>query len=231
MLIIVFALSLVPSILIYLMLKNRKPQDIEYKKICTSALRRGAFPGAVFVILFSAVLYIFEIVLKLLGANAVIVSMYQDFILAALSEELVKYMLLKRLLKKTNYPYTQTDIVSWMMLIGMGFGILEAFWYAIGANAGMMLTRGICAMHCGYGFIMGYFVSRGMQTGKKKYTICGILLPFLLHGLYDFCLSDTLTQISEDFAYVSLALAIIAIITLIIAIIYIKKDRKQAAYE
>ncbi len=231
MLIIVFALSLVPSILIYLMLKNRKPNDIEYKKMCKTALIKGAFPGALFVILFSATLYTFEIAMRLLGANAIILAIYNDFVLAALSEELVKYYMLRTLLKKSTYPYSRTDIISFMMLIGIGFGMLEALWYAIGANAGMMLTRGICAMHCGYGFIMGYFVSKGIQTGNRKYTVVGFFLPLLLHGMYDFCLSDTLAQISEDFAYISLALAIVAIITLIIAIVYIRRDRKQAAYE
>ena len=65
-----------------------------------------------------------------------------------------------------------------------------------------------------------------MQTGLKKYTLLGILIPFLMHGLYDFCLSDVLDNISWYFGCVSLTLAGVAVITLIIAIITIRRSAK-----
>lgn len=109
--------------------------------------------------------------MAVLGGGAVPIAIYHNFIVLALAEEIAKYRILKGLLKKNPYPYTWIDITSSMMIVGIGFEITESVAYAFGSNAGMMLTRGLTAMHCGYGFIMGYFIGKGMQTGQKRYTI------------------------------------------------------------
>lgn len=231
MLILVFAISLVPVILIYRWLQKRKGEDREYKKICLRALKRGSFLCAALVALLSAVFYIIERILVVLGVGTVLIEIYHNFILLALAEELVKYWVLNGLIKKNPYPYSRLDITVFMMIIGCGFQIIESVVYTMGANAGMMLARGLTVMHCGYGFIMGYFVAKGMQTGKKRYTIMGIVIPFLLHGTYDCCLSDVIGEINENFVYVSLALALVGILTLIVAILHIRKVRELPEYQ
>ena len=227
--IIIFIVSLIPAILIYRWLRNRR-EDKEYRHICACALKRGATLCVLLVLALSAIFYVVERLLVAVGAGDLLAAIFRNFIVLALAEETAKYLMLKGLLKKHPYPYAWIDITSLMMIVGMGFGITESVAYAFGANAGMMLMRGITAMHCGYGFIMGYFVGKGMNTGKKKYTAIGFLIPFLLHGMYDFCLSDTLGAISENFAYVSLALAVAALITLIVSIIHIHKAGKSEKY-
>ncbi len=227
MLILIFVLSLLPSYLIYRFLRNRKVEDKEYKRICFSALKRGMFLSVALTMVVSSLFYIVERILVALGASTIAITVYHNFILFALAEELVKYYVLKNILKKNPYPYDSLDIVSLMMIVGMGFGITEAIVYAIGANAGMMLVRGFTAMHCGYGFIMGYYIAKGIETKKKKYTILGIIIPFILHGSYDTCLSEVIWEVNENFMYVSLLLAVVAIITLIVAILYIRKANKK----
>ena len=231
MLILVFILSLAPSVLIYRWLRNKKAEDSAYQSICVRALKRGAFLCALLVLLLSAIFFAIERIMTVSGVGSVPIAIYHNFIVLALAEEISKYRILKGLLKKNPYPYTWIDITSLMMIVGTGFEITESVAYAFGSNAGMMLTRGLTAMHCGYGFIMGYFIGKGMQTGQKRYTILGILVPFLLHGIYDACLSDVLWEISENFAYVSLGLAAAALITLVIAITYVQKAGKNAEYK
>ena len=230
MLILIYILSLLPSVLIFLWLRKINAEDTEYRIICNRALKRGLFLCAALVLLFSSIFYIIEKIMGLLGAGPVILGIYHDLILTALVEELVKYRVLKGLIKKNPYHYSWIDIISLMMIIGIGFGLIESLFYALGANAGMMLTRGLTAMHCGYGFIMGYFIGKGMQTGQKRYTLIGILIPFLLHGTYDCCLGDELGKISGYFAHVSLVLAVAALFTLIIAIIHIRKSKRKTIY-
>ncbi len=230
LLILGFIASLVPGILIYLWLRKRKPEDLQYKDICKSALKRGLFlcTGLVFVL--SSIFYIIEMVIKLLGAGELVIDVYHKFIVFALAEELVKYYVTMNLMKKKPYQYSRLDVISLMMIVALGFGFLEAVVYAVGANIPTMLVRGFTAMHCGYGFIMGCFVSKGMQTGKKSYTLLGLGIPFLLHGLYDCCLSESLWAVNENFAYVSLGLAIFAIFTLIFAIVFIRKASGKPEY-
>ncbi len=230
MLILIYFLSLVPSALIFFWLRRRKADDREYRIICDRALKRGAFLCAVLVSLIACILYLLGKVMSMLGAGPLIIEIYNNLILAALVEELVKYRVLKGLIRKNPYPYSWADITSLMMITGMGFGVLESLFYALGANAGTMLTRGLTAMHCGYGFIMGYFVGKGMKTGKKRYTLMGILIPFLLHGAYDCCLGDELGKVSGYFIYVSLVLAAAAVVTLIIAIVHICRSKRKAVY-
>ncbi len=145
-------------------LRRRKAEDSAYQSICSSALKRGAIRCALLVVCFSAVFYAIQVILVLLGVNKILIEAYYNFIVLALAEELAKYKIFKGLLRKNPYPYTWLDITSLMMIEGIGFEITEAVVYAIGANAGMMLVRGITVMHCGYGFIMGYFLGKGMTT-------------------------------------------------------------------
>ncbi len=229
-LILIFILSLVPAVLIYLWLKKRKAEDDDYKKICALALKRGAFLCVALVFLLSSLFYITEKLMVMAGVENVIVEVYHNYITLAFAEELMKYMALRGLIKKNPYSYSWLNITSLMMIIGIGFELSESVAYALGSNAGMMLTRGITAMHCGYGFIMGYFVGKGMKTRQRKYTLFGFIIPFLLHGTYDCCLSDLLAKISGNFAYVSLSLAVVAIITLVFAIIHIRKAANKTEY-
>lgn len=230
MLILIFILSLLPSILIYLWLRKRNAAGSKYRSLCSHAFLRGAFLCVVLVLVLSSIFYLIERIILLLGVGSVVAAIYHNFIVLALSEELVKYFALKGLIKKNPYSYSWLDITSLMMIIGIGFGLSESVVYAFGANAGIMLTRGFTAMHCGYGFIMGFFVGKGMKAGNNRYTAIGILLPFLLHGTYDCCLSDTIGQVNENLIYISLILAVAAIVTLVIAIIHVRRAKRKVKY-
>lgn len=228
--ILAFVLSLLPPILIFLWLRKRKAEDEEYRKICNKAFGRGALWCPLVLIVFLLVFYGLELLMTKLGVNAVVVALYHNFIVAALLEEGVKYAGLRRHLMKHQYQYSRLDVISMMMIIGIGFGLMEAVFFAAGLNPGKMIARGIMAMHCGYGFITGCFVAKGMQTGKKRYSVLGVLIPFVLHGLYDSCVSAELRQISEYISMVSVVLALVGIITLVVAIVHINKAKKKAEY-
>ena len=229
-LILAFALSLLPPLLIFFWLKKIKKEDLEYQKVCNKAFWRGALWCPLVLIALLVVFYGLELLMKKLGANEVIVALYHNFIVAALLEEGVKYAGLKRHLKKHPYAYSKLDIISLMMIVGIGFGLMEAVFYAAGLNPGKMIARGIMAMHCGYGFITGCFVAKAMQTGKKKYSVLGILIPFVLHGTYDSCVSEELRKISEAISMVSVVLALVGLITLVVAIVHVNKAKKKPQY-
>ena len=229
-LILAFVVSLLPPYLIFLWLRNLKKDDTEYRKLCNTALGRGALWAPIAVLVCLVVFYGIELLMTKFGVNPVIIALYHNFIVAALVEEGVKYAALRRHIYKHNYPYSRLDIISLMMIIGIGFGLVESVFYAAGLNPGRMLARGIMAMHCGYGFITGCFVAKGMQTGKKKYTVLGVLVPFILHGTYDTCLSSQLGEISEYIAAVSVVLALAGIITLVVAIVHINRAKKNPQF-
>ena len=229
-LILAFVVSLLPPYLIFLWLRNLKKDDTEYRKLCNTALGRGALWAPIAVLVCLVVFYGIELLMTKFGVNSVIIALYHNFIVAALVEEGVKYAALRRHIYKHNYPYSRLDIISLMMIIGIGFGLVESVFYAAGLNPGRMLARGIMAMHCGYGFITGCLVAKGMQTGKKKYTVLGVLIPFILHGTYDSCVSAELRAISEYISMVSVLLAFVGIITLVVAIVHINRAKKNPQF-
>lgn len=230
LLILFFVLSLLPPLLIFFWLRKRKGEDAEYRHICNAAFGRGALWCPAFLIAMLVVVYGLEFLMTKLNVNGIIIALYHSFIVAALLEEIVKYAGLKRLLKKHPYAYSRLDITTMMMIIGIGFGLLESVFFAFGMNPAKMLVRGITAMHCGYGFIMGYFVAKGMQTGKKKYTRLGFIIPFMLHGIYDSGVSAQLRQVSEAFSLVSVLLALFGLVTLILAIVHVHKATKRPEF-
>ena len=226
----VLLLSLLPSIGIYYWLSFLKKNDTQYRSICLKTLKSGFFLSPLLIFILSSLCYIPEILMKYLGVNLVVIAAYHNYVLFACSEEIVKYLMLKRVIKKNAYSYSLLDYICLMMIVGLGFGLTEALLYSIGANAGMMIVRGITAMHAGYGFIMGYFISKEIQTKNKKHRVMSLLVPILLHGTYDFCLSNELTLINEDFVYISLLLAVVALITIVVAIVFVRKNSRKLEY-
>ena len=228
-LILIFLVSLAPPTLIFLGLRKRHGvEDGVYRNICNRTFWSGAIWCPLVLIVVDGTLSIIRLALVKTGVMSTLgKELYEDILMNGLVEEVLKYMAFKRMLKKYPYEYSSLDVISLMMIVGIGFGLMESFFYAAGANAGMMLVRGITAMHCGYGFIMGCFLAKGMKTGDKKYTVLGLLIPFVLHATYDACLGDAVDKINSNFMFVSGALAVVAIITLVVAIVFFVKNSKN----
>ncbi len=230
LLVLFFIISLLPGIFLYIWLRNYKKEDVEYKNICISAFKRGLFLSTSCALLITSIFAIFQIVFKLIGLSELQILIYHKVIAIALSEELSKFIVFRHVVKKYKYSYTPLDLISLIMIVGLGFQILEACFYAVGADIPTMLTRGITIMHGGYAFITGYFIAKGMKS-NNKFTCClGFIIAVILHGAYDFFLSPLISDINPDLAIISLALAFISIVTMIIAIIYIRKVRKNSEF-
>ena len=61
-----------------------------------------------------------------------------------------------------------------------------------------MIVRGLTVGHGGYGFIMGYLMGKGEATSSKASTALGFVVPWLMHGLYDYSLSESMAAFDTD---------------------------------
>lgn len=95
-----------------------------------------------------------------------------------------------------------------MVLVGLGFEVVEAIPYAVGAGPVIMFVRGVTMMHAAFGFVMGYFYGKSLNTGKKVYAIIGFVLVWFMHGL------------------ISMLLAAFSIVLIVLFIRYVVKNRK-----
>lgn len=229
LLILAFIVSLVPAIALYLFLKNRIKDEEDYKELCSTTLKRGVL-CVVPVLLFSAV---FQIIIRLTGvkeANPLLYDALYTFIVLAFAEELVKYLTFRRTLKKTDYKVSWLDVTALMTIVGIGFDLIESLVYAIGASVPVVLVRGICIPHAGYGFIVGYFYGKGVHSQKASSKWIGFGLAWLIHGLYDFSLCKSFLKLNENIVIVPLALAILDIVLVILLVRFVRKAKKQEKY-
>lgn len=232
MLIIIFLVSIIPGIFIILKLMKRRKEDLLYRKSCKSALIRGLI--SVFPILgVSAFFNLLTAILNytLLHDRYILVQRaVYTFIVLAFAEELVKYSAFRFLLKKKYNEYTWADVTAFMVIIGTAFGLVEDIPYAIGASPMVMLIRGFTMGHVGYGFMMGWFHGKSLYTGKKRFAVLSFLVPFLLHGLYDFSLSEELLALNDNFAAIGLSLAVVDVVLLVLMIRFFLRSRKKDIY-
>ena len=228
LLILSLLVSLIPSIILYKWFQ-KKSKDEEYKKICKNAFVKGilsVFP----ITLTSGILFIIGRILILHKVNNILYQAYYNFIVLAFVEELVKYLIFKNILKKNSYEYSWFDVTILMILVGLGFGCIENVTLAFGSNIIVMLIRGLSIGHAGYGFIMGWLYGKMLKTKKKIYGILSFLIPWLLHGLYDFGLSHELIELNDTFAIISVSLEIICIIVAILIIRFVRKRQNSDIY-
>ncbi len=219
--------SFIPSIGVFLWLRKRG--DEVYKKVCNMAFRQGVL-CVLPITLFSGVSYVLIRLTGVQDTNPLLYQALYTFIVLALAEESAKFLAFKKVLKKSEYEYSWLDLVAFMTIVSIGFGVIESVLYAIGASVPVVLVRGICVPHAGYGFIIGYFYGRGLKRGNKADKIIGFLLALALHGMYDFSLSDEFVALHEYIMFVALFLAIADIVLVIILIVFANKVKNNPEY-
>lgn len=219
--------------LVFILLRNRHRDDVLYRKSCNYAFISGLI-SVLPILILSAVLFILNAVLKLTllkDVNILIYKAIYTFIVLALSEEIIKYSVFRFVIKKKKYAYSWADITALMVIVGTAFGLMEDLPYAFDASPMMMLVRGFTMGHVGYGFIMGWFYGKRLYTGKKKYGVIAVLLPWLMHGIYDFSLTPELIEVNENFMFIGLFMALLDIIVLVLMIRFFIRSKKQERYQ
>ena len=218
--------SFVPSVALFLWLRNRLKEEDAYKKLCSRTLWRGA-ACTLPILLLSGCSYVILRLTGLHNTNPLLYQALYKFIVLALMEEAAKFWGFKRILKKSDYAYSWLDASVLMTIIGLGFGMLESVIYAIGSSVPVVLVRGICVPHAGYGFLTGYFYGKGCKTNRPGLRWAGFLLSWLIHGLYDFSLSEEFIAINDNLMIVALLLAVLDIVLVLLCIGFVRKAKKQ----
>ena len=121
-----------------------------------------------------------------------------SFICVALTEEVCKWVMVY--FKGYNHKEFDEiyDILVYSIFVSLGFAFFENILYVF--NLGTIsaaLLRAVSAIpgHACDAVFMGYYLSLakqckilGKKEKEKKYLWMSVLIPALLHGIYDFCL-------------------------------------------
>ena len=120
------------------------------------------------------------------------------FIVVALSEEGFKYLLLKIRTWKSPHFNCQFDGVVYAVFVSLGFALWENIAYVLRFGFGTAVARAVTAVpgHACFGVFMGVWYGVA-----KRYELAGhveesaharkmaLVIPLLLHGVYDFIAS------------------------------------------
>ncbi len=226
--VIAFACCLVPSLALFFWVKSLQKDKPGYAGTCKKALLNG-FLATVPVVVICLVLSILGSLTGLGDRGTIPGAIYRCFVMFALAEEGSKFFLFRQTLKKTTCQVSWFDTVAFMVLVGVGFGILENIFYSLEMGLGQAIIRGVTIGHGCYGFIMGYFYGKAIKTGRKWYYVVAFVLPYLLHAFYDFGLSPVLEPYFI-FGFISVMLAALDLVLVVIMIVFFARRHKDERY-
>ena len=154
-------------------------------------------------------------------------------VVVPVAEEGLKYLVLRfGSWKNKAFNFTFDGIV-YAVIVSLGFATLENLLYVLNyMSLQVAMVRGILSvpLHCTCGVFMGYFygMSRNhFARGERKLSVTdrllALLVPILIHGLYDYALS-------VDSELVSLGGLGFTVVVFILAFLQIRWSSKQDTY-
>lgn len=118
-------------------------------------------------------------------------AFFQAFVVAALVEEGIKFLLIRSIMFRMSAFDEVTDGIVYTIAAGLGFAFFENIAYGLQnyGNIWVLLLRAVTAvpLHCLASGLMGYFLGLAWKD-RRKSGLAGLILAIIVHGLYDFVL-------------------------------------------
>lgn len=184
---IIIAAALLPAILLWLYIwkKDSQPEP-------TVWLLKAVLWGVVICIPVALLELAIEAIMFGVGGGpeTPLGTTAMAFFVAALPEESFKLLVLWLVLRKNPYFDEHYDGIVYAVCVGLGFAAIENVFYVFSEEEwwSVAITRALLAVPAHYAFavFMGYFYSVYHFVDRSKKTAASILLvPFVLHGVYD----------------------------------------------
>ncbi len=148
------------------------------------------------------------------GYSFVIYQLINNFLIVGLAEEGVKFLAMFLITHKNRNFNSLFDGMIYAIFVSLGFAAFENILYVAEGGAAVALMRAVMSVpgHMFFAVFMGYYYSiwhiyktadrvenslamrriiqkRGEPFRYKGYLISALIVPILIHGFYDFCLS------------------------------------------
>ena len=110
----------------YFFLKSAHKEDIDYRNGCRNLLLNGLLLGFP-VFGFSLLCSILFNLTHICDSYPFLEILFQAFILKAFSEELMKYLLARKIIRRNRAKISFLDLMAYTAISAIGFQILESF--------------------------------------------------------------------------------------------------------
>ena len=175
--------AVLPSILLlwYFYKKDLNPEPVK--------VLRGTFLRGVMIVFPVLVLAQFLENFAPQQAGPLVGGFFNAFFLAAIPEELFKYLVIVKYSAADPAFDEPMDGIVYGATASLGFATLENIMYVADGGLGAAIIRAITAVpsHACLGAIIGYYVGQArFNMSHTKPIWWGLWIAMLLHGLYDF---------------------------------------------
>jgi RsiW-degrading membrane proteinase PrsW (M82 family) len=117
---------------------------------------------------------------------------YHAFLVAGTTEEVFKFLALFLLIWKSPSFNEQFDGIVYAVFVSLGFAGVENVLYVMENGYQTAMIRAFTAVpaHAIFGVTMGYYlgIAHRYEELRTQYLRRSVLVPVLLHGIYDFIL-------------------------------------------
>lgn len=219
--------SCIFPLIIYFFLRNAHKEDENYKKDCRKLLLNGLLLGLP-VFGFSLLCKLLFELAHLSELSPYVEAVFSAFVLKGFSEELMKYLLAKKTIKKNLSSVSFLDLMAYTTISAIGFELMEGAVYLFSSNAVQILVRGVTCMHASFGLIMGYFLAKGIKKHGKLSLVPAVLISTLIHGSYDLLLDPLIFD--TDWGMLAVVLAFLCLVLNLFNFRFMTKARKKPYY-
>lgn len=146
-----------------------------------------------------------EVLVRFNVFSGVLQAAYNAFIVAAMTEEYFKRLVILKLPFRTSYFNEKLDGIVYGVFAHLGFATVENIIYVVFTytnNPFIGLYRGIFSVpaHGVFGITMGYYLSLSRfdidKKRKRKNLRKSFIVPLLLHGIFDFILMADIPELT-----------------------------------
>jgi protease PrsW len=178
--------SLAPVLIILLYIYFRDKYDKEPIGLLVKAL----VVGMAIVI---PVIFVERLLIELMPRSGRIgEAAYQAFVVAGSTEELFKFLALYLMVWKSPSFNEKFDGIVYAVFVSLGFAAIENVIYVVEGGMQTAVTRALTAVpaHAIFGITMGYYlgIAHMYKELRSKFLFRALLVPVILHGIYDFIL-------------------------------------------
>ena len=187
-----FILAIAPVVIIAIYLYIRD----KYEREPISVLLKGLVFGALSTLFVIGIGFMLQ---KIAPSGPPMLSVfYKSFIVAALNEEAMKFLVFMILIWRDKNFNENFDGILYAVFISMGFACVENILYVMGGDFLTGIARALTAVpgHAIFGITMGYFLAKAKFSNSRRNLnlLSALAVPVILHGIYDailFSMKDT----------------------------------------
>ena len=217
-------LSSAPVIIILFFIYLRDKYEKEPIKLLVKILIFGAISVIPVFIIEKILMYFGQ---QFLDTNSVIFVFFNSFIVAGLTEEAFKFLVIYIFIWNNKEFNEIFDGIVYATYASLGFALIENILYVYSKGASVGIVRAFTAVpaHMIFGITMGFFFGLA-KFGNKKHNnnlVLAVFVPIVLHGFYDFIL-----MLQNNFLLFFFLIYLIGI--LILSIKMIKKHSNNSKF-